>query len=89
MTTPHTPAATTTETPALTPGCSGVMLPLTPTEYGVVVALAGIGLSAMSENGEMASRYREILNTADTAEIAFTAFEKLVMALEAVTGRAA
>lgn len=89
MTTPHTPAATPTETPALTPEQPGVMLPLTPTEYGVVVALAGLGISLMTENRETLDSYREILTSADTSDAAFTAFEKLVQALDAMTGRAA
>jgi hypothetical protein len=61
---------------------STVTLPLTPIEIGVVVALAGLGLSAMTSNRQMADEYRRILANPDVAPVAHQAFAALVSALE-------
>lgn len=74
----------TTPLAAVTP----ITLPLTPVEYGVVVALTGLGISAMTGNVRMGQQYQEILHAEHTEAVAFSAFEKLVNALETVTGEA-
>lgn len=61
-----------------------VPLHLTALEYGVLVALAGIGLSAMTSNTELAQQYRAILERPETADVAFAAFEKALGALTAM-----
>jgi hypothetical protein len=66
-----------------------IALPLTPTEFGVVVALTGLGMSAMAGNVPMGKQYQGILSDEHTEAVAFSAFEKLVAALETVTGEAA
>jgi hypothetical protein len=59
-----------------------VTLPLTPVELGVVVALAGLGLSAMTGNRQSAEDYQRILANPDVAPVAHQAFAALVSALE-------
>ncbi len=58
-----------------------ITLPLTPLEFGVVVALAGIGLSAMTNNVEVAKQYQAMLNTPETEPVALSAFQTLLDAL--------
>ncbi len=71
------------ETPAVVPqtAVGTVSLPLTPLEFGVVVALAGIGLSAMTNNVEVAKPYPAMLNTPETEPVALSAFQTLLDAL--------
>lgn len=68
---------------------SSITLPLTPVEYGVVVALTGLGISAMTGNVPMGQQYQDILSADHTEGVAFSAFEKLIAALETVTGEGA
>lgn len=68
-------------TAAVTP----ITLPLTPVEFGVVVALTGIGISAMTNNVQMAKQYQAILDTDAAEGVAYSAFEKMLAALTAQT----
>jgi hypothetical protein len=76
------------ETPAISPlaAVATVTLPLTPVELGVVVALAGLGLSAMTGNRASAEDYQRILANPDVAPVAHQAFAALVSALETQGG---
>ena len=63
---------------------STVTLPLTPIELGVVVALAGLGLSAMRGDVLNGQKYQTILSNDEIAPVAESAFAALVQALEVV-----